>query len=136
MTSLIFATVSRLMLSILLLFSVFLLLRGHDEPGGGFIGGLVAATAIIVYALSTSPRAGRTLIRIDPIRLIGLGLLVAAVSGLVSILRGLPAFTGQWVTLYLGELSLKIGTPLIFDIGVYLLVIGITLAVVLSLMEE
>ncbi len=136
MTSIIFATASRLMLSLLLLFSVFLLLRGHDEPGGGFIGGLVAATAIIVYALATSPRAGRSLLRIDPIRLIGLGLLVAAASGLVSLARSLPAFTGEWVTLAVGEFSLKIGTPLIFDIGVFLLVVGITLAVVLSLMEE
>ena len=137
MTSLILSTATRLLLPLFLLFSIFILLRGHNEPGGGFVGGLIAAAAFALHAIAYDVEKTRTLLAIDTRSLIVLGLLLAMSSGMVSLFMGEPFFTGQWVRISfwsMGELDL--GTPLFFDIGVYLTVIGVTLTIILSLAEE
>ena len=137
MTSLILSTASRLLLPLFLLFSIFILLRGHNEPGGGFVGGLIAAAAFALHAIAYDVEKTRTLLAIDTRSLIVMGLLLAMSSGMISLFIGEPFFTGQWVKLSfwpIGELDL--GTPLFFDIGVYLTVIGVTLTIILSLAEE
>jgi multicomponent Na+:H+ antiporter subunit B len=136
MRSLILITTARLLMPLLLLFSVFLLLRGHNEPGGGFAGGLVAASAFILLAISREPAAARAALRVEPQTLIGAGLLLAVGSGVVGLFLGYPLLTGQWVTLRLPGLEFDFGTPLAFDIGVYLVVLGATLTMVLTLAEE
>jgi multicomponent Na+:H+ antiporter subunit B len=136
-TSLILSTASRLLLPLFLLFSIFILLRGHNEPGGGFVGGLIAAAAFALHAIAYDVEKTRTLLAIDTRSLIVMGLLLAMSSGMISLFIGEPFFTGQWVKLSfwpIGELDL--GTPLFFDIGVYLTVIGVTLTIILSLAEE
>jgi multicomponent Na+:H+ antiporter subunit B len=135
MISLILSTATRYLLPLLLLFSVFLLLRGHNEPGGGFVGGLVAAAAFVLYAIANGIAAEREIFHIEPRVFIAVGLLSAAGSGILSLLAGLPFMTGLWSTQEVPVLG-KIGTPLLFDIGVYLVVLGITLMIVLSLAEE
>lgn len=137
MTSLILSTASRLLLPVVLLFSIFILLRGHNQPGGGFVGGLIAAAAFALHAIAYGVKKTRSLLGLDPRSLIGLGLFVALVSGMVSLVLGQPFFTGQWIKLSFGSLGeLDLGTPLVFDIGVYLTVIGVTLTIILSLAEE
>jgi multicomponent Na+:H+ antiporter subunit B len=135
--SLILRVATRFMLPLLLLFSVFLLLRGHNEPGGGFSGGLVAAAAFVLYGFAFgAPEAGRAL-GANPRSLIGAGLLVAVGSGIVALLAGRPLLTGLWAQVSLpGFGNLHVGTPLLFDIAVYLVVIGVTLSIVLPLVEE
>ncbi|HYI68762.1 MAG TPA: MnhB domain-containing protein [Skermanella sp.] len=66
MDSLILRTATRLLLSLMLLFSFFILLRGHNEPGGGFIGGLIAASAFALHSIAFGPRALRDLLVFDP----------------------------------------------------------------------
>lgn len=137
MTSLILATATRILMPLLLLFSIFLLLRGHQYPGGGFTGGLVAAVAFAVYLIAYDAAAARRLLGAEPRTLIGVGLLVAASSGMWSLLMGQPLMTGQWTSLevpLLGETH--VGTPLLFDLGVYLVVVGVLLTIVFSLVEE
>ena len=137
MTSLILSTASRLLLPLFLLFSIFILLRGHNEPGGGFVGGLIAAAAFALHAIAYDVEKTRTLLAIDTRSLIVMGLLLAMSSGMISLFLGEPFLTGHWVKVRLwpiGELDL--GTPLFFDIGVYLTVIGVTLTIILSLAEE
>lgn len=137
MTSLIFAVVARALAPLLMLFSVFLLLSGHHHPGGGFTGGLVAASAFVLYATATSPAAARHAIRVNLGGLMGAGLLVAVGSGVVGAVGGQPFFTGVWTKLELGAIGVvELGTPLLFDLGVYLVVMGVTLTFVLSLSEE
>ncbi|HUG47194.1 MAG TPA: Na+/H+ antiporter subunit B [Candidatus Limnocylindria bacterium] len=137
MRSLILVTGARLLTPLLLLFSVFLLVRGHNEPGGGFAGGLVAACAFILVAISREPAAARRALRVQPQTLIGVGLLVAIASGALSLLVGDPLLTGQWVDIPLPDGgNLALGTPLAFDLGVYLVVLGATLTMVLTLAEE
>lgn len=136
MKSLILLTAARLISPLLLLFSIFLLLRGHNEPGGGFAGGLVAATAFILLAISRDPATARSALRIEPQALMGAGLLIAVGSGVVGLFFGRPLLTGMWVALDLPTGTLDVGTPLVFDIGVYLVVLGSTLTMVLTLAEE
>lgn len=138
MNSLIFSTISRLLVGLMLLFSVFLLWRGHNEPGGGFIGGLVAAAGIIVYGLAEGPAMMRKLLRVNPRILVLIGLLTAIVSGILPLLQNSAFLTGMWV--FIGatetEKGLALGTPLIFDIGVYLVVVGGVAGMVIALEEE
>ncbi|MEX0806920.1 MAG: Na+/H+ antiporter subunit B [Candidatus Binatia bacterium] len=137
MTSLILSTATRFLLPLFLLFSIFILFRGHNQPGGGFVGGLIAAAAFALHAIAYDVKRTRHLLGIDPRNLTTLGLLVAMGSGMISLFLGEPFMTGQWVTLSLWPLEqLEIGTPLFFDVGVYLVVIGITLTIILSLAEE
>lgn len=137
MRSVILTTATAYLLPLLLLFSVFLLLRGHNEPGGGFAGGLVAAASFALLATGSGVEAARRALRVDPRTLIAAGLLVALASGIPGVLGGEPYMTGVWWTIELpGGASFDLGTPLVFDIGVYLAVIGTVLAIVFALEEE
>lgn len=131
MNTLILKTTSRFLFTLLLLLSVFLLLRGHNEPGGGFIGALVAVGAYALFALAHGLAAARKLLPLPPLRLVGWGLLVALASALVAFFLGKPLMTGVWFSLF----GVKIGTPIIFDIGVYLTVFGALLSVIFGLEE-
>lgn len=135
--SLILKTATRYLTPMLLLFSFFLLLRGHNLPGGGFIGGLMAAATFALHGFAFGMKQTRELLRLPPVTFIALGILLALGSGLPSLAAGLPFLTGRWTLLRLGELGpVPLGTPLLFDAGVFLVVIGATLAVLLELEEE
>lgn len=137
MNSLILRTAARFLLPLMILFSVYLLLRGHDRPGGGFIGGLVAAAAFALNALAKDPDSSRHLLRVDPRTLIGAGLLCALFSGFVSWPAGAPFLTGRWVEVYIaGSDKIALGTPLLFDLGVYLVVAGVVVLSIVTIMQE
>lgn len=125
----------RVLFPLLLLFSAFLLLRGHNEPGGGFVGGLVAAMAFALVLVSEGPAAARRVLRADPRTLIALGLAVATASGLPPLLQGRPFLSGLWLPLPLPAVG-KLGSPVVFDIGVFAVVLGVVLAMLLALAEE
>lgn len=135
MQSLILSTAIRLLLPLLLLFSLFLLLRGHNEPGGGFVGGLVAAAAFALYSLAHGAEAGRKMLRIEPRLLVAIGLMTALVSGMLPFIFGHPFLTALWSTFPAPVIG-HAGSPLLFDAGVYLVVTGMSLLIIFSLMEE
>lgn len=136
MQSLILRTAGHFLLPLLLLFSLFLLFRGHNEPGGGFIAGLVAAAAVVLYLFSMDIDAARRVLRVDPRSLLGSGMLLAVLSGVPGIFRGQPFFTAQWWEITLPGLGMvKLSSVLLFDIGVYLVVIGAVLTIMLTLAE-
>ena len=135
MHSLILATAIRLLLPLMLLFSLFLLLRGHNEPGGGFVGGLVVAAAFALYTLAHGEQEGRRMLRVDPLRLVAAGLSISLVSGLLPMLIGQPFLTALWSTVPAPVIG-HAGTPLLFDVGVYLLVAGMAMLIIFTLMEE
>jgi len=140
--SLILQTLSGLLLPLMLLLSVFLFLRGHDEPGGGFVGGLVASAGISLHAIANGVPAARAALRVDPRAVAAIGLLTALAAGLVGPVLGSPFLTGRWLTLPSGSASLgsegdaHIGTPLLFDAGVYLVVIGVVSTILFAFSEE
>jgi multicomponent Na+:H+ antiporter subunit B len=135
MPSMILSTATRYLLPLLLLFSVFLLLRGHNEPGGGFVGGLSAAAAFALYAITFGVRPTRRMVWLQPRTLIGLGLLTAVSSGLIAVFTGRPFLTGIWASVSIPPVG-KLGTPLLFDVGVYLVVVGMVLMIVFELAED
>lgn len=122
MNSLILRATSRLILPAALIFSVYVLLRGHNAPGGGFIGGLIAAAGIAVHALPRGRDGLERLLRASPKAYIGAGLALAILSGLPALFAAAPFLTHRWFLLDFG-----IGTTLLFDVGVYLVVIGAVL---------
>jgi multicomponent Na+:H+ antiporter subunit B len=134
--SLILRSTGQALLPLLILFSLFLLLRGHNEPGGGFIGGLVASSAIALHLFFTDVQSARRLLHVDPRDLLGWGLSLALLSGVPALVLGQPFLTAQWLQMQVPMFGLlKVGTPLLFDLGVYLVVIGTVLNILLSLAE-
>lgn len=135
--SMLLRTAAQLLLPLLMVLSVYLLLRGHNEPGGGFIAGLVAAAAIALHLFAADIRSARRVLRLDPRTLLGLGLLIALSSGLAAPLTGSGQFyEAMWMDVTLPVVGdTHIGTPLLFDLGVYLVVIGSMLTIVLTLAE-
>lgn len=137
MNSLILRATAKLLISLLLIFSIVLLLRGHDSPGGGFAGGLVATTAWALYSLAFGAGPTRRALRFEPQTLVGFGLLISLLSGIFPMLWGQPFLTGFWGGADLGKLGhLNLGTPLVFDVGVYLVILGVALNIILSIEEE
>jgi multicomponent Na+:H+ antiporter subunit B len=119
----------------MLIFSFFLLLRGHNEPGGGFVGGLVAAAAYALYLIANGVEEAKKLLKAEPIKLMSLGLLLAVISAFISVFNGQDFMTGVWAKNEFPVVG-KVGTPLLFDLGVYFLVLGIVLKIVFSIAEE
>jgi multicomponent Na+:H+ antiporter subunit B len=139
MSHVILQTATRFMMPLLLVFSVFLLVRGHNLPGGGFIGGLIGVSAFALYALAFDIRAARMVMRIDPQHLLAAGLIVALASVCLPLLRNLPLLTHRYSSMEIPILGLGpvyVGTPLLFDLGVYLVVLGAALTIVFSLADE
>jgi multicomponent Na+:H+ antiporter subunit B len=134
-SSLILRTATRLLMPILLLFAIFLLTRGHNAPGGGFVGGLVVSAAFVLHATAYGVAASRRALIIDTQRLLGIGLFVALGSALVTAPAGRPFMTAAWLTIGPHDSGLALGTPLVFDVGVFLAVIGVVLTIVFSLVE-
>ena len=136
MNTLIFRTMAPVIVVVMLMFAVFVLLRGHNEPGGGFIGGLIAAAAIAVYGMASGPDMVRKAIRLPPLSYAGIGVLLAAASGLLSLFVGAPFLTGLWTNFRVGEAEIALSTPMLFDIGVFLVVFGTVSSVSLALEDS
>jgi multicomponent Na+:H+ antiporter subunit B len=138
MNSIILNAATRLLVALLLLFSVYMLLRGHNLPGGGFIGGLIGATGFVLYAIAHGADATRAALRQEPqdVAMVGLG--VALAAGVYAVFFNDAFFTGQWW--FIGDREsgdyVPISSVLFFDIGVYLVVFGSILTLVLALEEE
>jgi multicomponent Na+:H+ antiporter subunit B len=140
MKNFILVQASRILFPTLLVLSLIVLYRGHNLPGGGFIGGLMAATSFILLGISSGMEVAKRSLRVDPVVLMAGGLAVALLSGLPGMLTGAPYMTGQWWK-WISQFDLPLlgtvhlGTPLVFDVGVYLVVIGFTLHTTFSLAQ-
>tara|TARA_R110000868_G_scaffold329680_3_gene590461 strand:+ start:244 stop:651 length:408 start_codon:yes stop_codon:yes gene_type:complete len=134
MTSLILRVASRFLLLITLVFSVWALFRGHNLPGGGFIGGLLAASGFALYLFAFGANRLKKLLRINLNLLLALGLLISLVSGLLGTLYGKVFFTAVWAES--SYLPSSLGTPILFDIGVYLVVLSSVLIIMIALEES
>lgn len=136
MKTIILRTASDYLLPLLLLFSIFILLRGHYLPGGGFVGGLIASIAFVLHAFANGLENTKNLLRLHPGYLMPLGLLVATLAGLSPIfIENLPFMTGIWFQEPLPVIGM-IGSALFFDIGVYLVVIGVSLTIIFTITES
>lgn len=137
MNTVIFRTIAPYLAALMLMFSIFVLLRGHNEPGGGFIAGLIAASAVAIYGIAASSTEVRKALIVHPLVMAGGGVFLAAASGLVSAFSAVPYLTGIWLVFTLPDGSeIAVSTPLLFDIGVYLTVFGVLSTLALALEED
>jgi len=136
MNTLIFRTIAPFLTALMLLFSVFILLRGHNEPGGGFIGGLIAASALAIYGIANGVPAVRRAIRFHPLAIAGAGLLMSSVAGLISIFASVPFMTGLWIYPVILGVEVPLSSVMLFDFGVYFVVLGAITAIALTLEER
>ena len=133
MNTIIFRTAAPLLVATMLVFSVYVCLRGHNEPGGGFIGGLIAASSIAILGMASGAEKAREALKVDPLSIAGFGVFIAALSGVASLFIDAPFMTSIWLYLELGDTTVPLSTPMVFDIGVYLVVFGTLSAVALAL---
>ncbi len=130
--SLILRTSAFPILVMAVLYSLYILLRGHNSPGGGFIGGLIAGVGVLFYAISRGREEALQILRFAPTSLCGTGVLLALASGIPAIVLGQGFLTHQWWHIA----GLPLGTALVFDIGVYLVVVGTVCAIFLNLIRR
>ncbi|MCT4654869.1 MAG: Na(+)/H(+) antiporter subunit B [Cohaesibacter sp.] len=135
MKTLIFRTIAPFLAALMVLFSVFVTLRGHNEPGGGFIGGLIAASAFAIHGIAAGVHSVRRTLYFRPLSLAAFGLLLAGLSGLLSIVMRVPFLTGLWTFPKILGVELALSTPMFFDIGVYFVVLGALSSIALTLEE-
>jgi multicomponent Na+:H+ antiporter subunit A len=121
---------------LLLALSIVVLLRGHNEIGGGFVGGLTAALAFAIVSLAHGVESARAKLRLHPLSLAGGGLLLALLSGLPGLLVRGDFLSHVWIDMNVLGLQVKQGTTLLFDLGVYTAVLGTVLSFLFGLRRE
>jgi multicomponent Na+:H+ antiporter subunit B len=128
MKSTILSTGVTMLLPLFVFFSLFMLFRGHDQPGGGFIAGLLGASGFIFYGLAYDMKKAERLLVIDTAHLISFGMLLAFISGLYGLFVHQAYMQAYWPAFSLPLIGTP-GTPIIFDIGVYMVVVGTILKI-------
>ena len=131
MNTIIFRTIAPFLAALAGLFSVFVLLRGHNEPGGG----LIAASALAIYGIAWGVAPVRRAIVVHPITLAGFGVFLAAIAGFLSIFTGNAFLHGLWITLHVFGVEIPLSSVMMFDIGVYFTVVGAISTIGLTLEE-
>lgn len=130
-------TAAKILVFIIMIYSIYILFAGHNNPGGGFIGGLITASALMLLYLAFDVETVREIIPFD-FKIIGaIGVMLALLTGFGSVLFGVPFLTQvyEYVNLpVLGKTGL--GTAFLFDLGVYLAVIGTTITIIRSISED
>ncbi len=135
MTEIYLRLVDLILTPVLLMLAVVLFLRGHDYAGGGFIAGLTVAAAIELHILARGAPDVRRQLGSYLLPVVGMGLLAAVTAALIGLYGG-GFFKGVWTKFYFAGLEIKVGTPQLFDLGVLLVVVGMTITYLLNLSEQ
>lgn len=136
MRNIILEHIVKLFLLLMLVLALLLLVRGHNYPGGGFIAGIIASTGFIFYAIVFGSEKVKKMLFVGPQRWMGIGLLLVLISAMLPALQGKEVLTGLWLPESFPVLGpMHIGTPLLFDTGVFFVVSGVILTIVISIME-
>ncbi|MEM7682251.1 MAG: MnhB domain-containing protein [Planctomycetota bacterium] len=137
MSSLLLRTAVRMIFPLTVLFSLYVALKGHNEPGGGFIGGLIAAVALVMYRMAMGPAALHALLPYRTPTIVSVGLAIATVSAVVPMAMGyapLRSWHGYGPSMF-GE-KVHLASAVVFDTGVFLVVVGISVGMITRLSEE
>jgi len=130
-------TATKILVFIIMTFSIYVLFAGHNNPGGGFIGGLITASALILLYIAFDLQSVRDIIPVDFKKLAATGVLISLLTGVASLVLNIPFLsqTYRYVDLpFLGKTELA--TAMIFDLGVYLAVLGTTMTIITSISED
>ncbi|MBU0505420.1 Na(+)/H(+) antiporter subunit B [bacterium] len=132
--SIILNSTARLLVFFINVFAIYLMFRGHNFPGGGFIAGLVSAISIVLLSMTLGLDEVKQIIRVDPVLIAVVGLILAYGTSLAPTVLGMPFLKHEFIHLHhiplFGEVH--IGTPFLFDLGVYLVVIGVTCKILMT----
>ncbi|RRJ90141.1 Na+/H+ antiporter subunit B [Paenimyroides tangerinum] len=133
--TIILKTATNYLLPLLIMFSLFVLIRGHYLSGGGFVGGLIASIAFVLHSFAYNTKRTISLFRFRPLYLIPMGLSLSLFSGLLPFLISKPFMTSIW---FLDSVAVigAFGSALLFDLGVYLVVIGVVLTIIFTISEN
>jgi multicomponent Na+:H+ antiporter subunit B len=134
---LILQTVTKIVLFVVILFSIHLFFAGHYYPGGGFVGGLMTSGAIVLLLLAFDLKTVQNILPIDYKYLIGIGLLFAVGTGTGALFFDAPFLTHAFDYVYfpfLGKTALH--TAVLFDTGVFLVVVGVTMTIIQTIGED
>lgn len=132
MRSIVLQIAAKYLKPLFIILSIAVLYRGHNIPGGGFIGGLLAASGYILYMMAYGAKATVEKMWIRPFGLVALGLLLALGSGFFGPVIGDLFMEGQWISVF----GIKLGTPTLFDVGVYFTVIAVMLIIMIAIFEN
>ena len=127
-------TTTKLIFFIIILFSIHIFFAGHYAPGGGFVGGLLTSSGIVLLLLAYDIKTVTTALPINYTVMTAIGLLVALGTAAGSIVFDVPFFTHAYDYFelpLLGKQSLH--TAMLFDTGVYLVVVGVTMTIIQSI---
>ena len=137
MNTLILRTIVPVLTGLMVIYSIVVLLAGHTDPGGGFIGGLIAASAFALYGIACGVAPVRRALYFHPVSIAAFGMLLSALSGVISFYKGVPFLTGLWWFPEIAKgVEVPLSTPLMFDIGVWLVVVGSLVTIALALEEK
>lgn len=125
----------RVLVPLFFFFSMYMFFRGHNSPGGGFIAGLICSIPFIVHAITFGSAATKFTYKVKPIFLSGLGLFLAFLSGVFALIDERPFMSSYWIDEGLFFIP-KLGTPLLFDLGVFLVVFGVVVQVAFLFCED
>jgi multicomponent Na+:H+ antiporter subunit B len=134
---LILQTIAKLVVFVILLFSVYIFFGGHYSPGGGFVGGLMTAAAIVLLLLAYDIKTVATIIPVDFKIIAGAGLLISALTVAGAAFFNVPMMTHAYEYFnlpILGKTSLH--TAVLFDLGVYLVVVGVTMTIIQTIGDD
>ncbi len=132
--SMLLRTTAPLLVGVLAILSIFVLTRGHHAPGGGFAGGLILAAAVAIQLLAHGLDNARRTLRVEPRTLVGVGLVAAAVAAVAGPMVDRPLLAPIPGPRILNVTQL--GSVMVFDIGVYLIVAGTAVTIMFALVEE
>ena len=121
---------------LMLALSLWILLRGHNAPGGGFIAGLVAVAASALIAIVYGVEQARRRLPLRPLYLAVTGVLLALLSGIPGVWTDAPFLTHQWWSVEIADTSLKLSTVILFDLGVYGAVWGAFASYLFALLDD
>ncbi|WP_088006542.1 Na(+)/H(+) antiporter subunit B [Indiicoccus explosivorum] len=130
-------TATKAVVFIILLFAIYIFFAGHYSPGGGFVGGLLAAGALVLLMLAFDIETVNRIIPVDYVQIAAAGLLISLGTAAASILFGVPFFTHAHTYVYLpllGKTSFHSAT--LFDLGVFLVVVGVTMIIIQTIGED
>src|SRR5690606_1712835 len=122
---------------VIITFAIYIFIRGHDLPGGGFSAGLTMSIAFLLQYLAGGTRWAEERIRILPLRWMGSGILVAVATRLGAWFLGYPFLTSPYRYLEMPLVGkIPAATPMLFDLGVFLLVVGSTVLILVALAHQ
>jgi len=130
-------TASKILVFIIMTFSIYVLFAGHHNPGGGFIGGLITSSALVLLYIAFDLQSVRDIIPVDFIKLAAMGVVIAVLTGVASLIYGVPFLTQSETEVHLPLLGeTHLASALAFDLGVYMAVIGTTMTIITSISED